>query len=145
MRAVSGALAAIQPRAGRLASTVQVKARLVAVKEAGMTTRTTMVLEDDLEGGPAEETLHFSLGAADYEIDVNAQNAALFRQHLAPFAARAHKVGRESRGRAARSSSARQRSGVIREWARAQGITVGDRGRIPASVIERYEAVTTAR
>ncbi len=110
-----------------------------------MATRTIVLLEDDLDGGPAQETLRFSLGAADYEIDLNAHNAAVFRQQLAPFAAHARKAGTARRGRPARTSSGRQRSGAIREWARAQGITVSDRGRIPASVIAQYEAATTER
>lgn len=110
-----------------------------------MSTRTTILLEDDLEGGPAQETLRFSLGGAEYEIDLNASNAAEFRRQLEPFASRARKAGDGRRARAARTSSGRQRSGAIRAWAKAQGITISDRGRIPASVIERYEAATAGR
>jgi hypothetical protein len=109
-----------------------------------MATRTSVLLEDDLEGGPAEGTLRFSLGGAEYEIDLNAQNAAAFRRQLAPFAARARKAGSRQRGQPARTAFGRKRSGAIREWARAQGITVSDRGRLPANVIQRYEAATTA-
>lgn len=108
-----------------------------------MATRTTVTHEDDLEGGPAQETLRFSLDAAQYEIDLNASNAAAFRQQLTPFAARARKAGRDQRARPARTSSGRQRSSAIRQWARAQGITIGDRGRIPASIAEQYDAATT--
>jgi hypothetical protein len=43
-----------------------------------MATRTTITLEDDLDGGPADETLRFHLGAAEYEIDLNAKNARAF-------------------------------------------------------------------
>jgi len=44
-----------------------------------MATKTTIALEDDLEGGPADETLRFGLGGAEYEIDLNAKNATAFR------------------------------------------------------------------
>jgi Lsr2 len=110
-----------------------------------MATRTTISHEDDLDGGPAQETLRFSLGATEYEIDLNAHNAAAFRQQLAPFAARARKAGNGRGAWPARASSSRQHGGAIRAWAKGQGIRVGDRGRIPASIIERYEAATAAR
>jgi len=45
-----------------------------------MATRTMITLEDDLDGGPAEETVRFSLGAAEYEMDLSAANAARFRE-----------------------------------------------------------------
>jgi hypothetical protein len=110
-----------------------------------MATRTTVVHEDDLGGGPAQETLRFSLSGNEYEIDLNAHNAAAFRQQLAPFTAHARKAGQSQRARPARTSSSRQRGGAIRAWAKEQGMTVSDRGRIPASVIDRYEAATKAR
>jgi len=37
----------------------------------------------------------------------------------------------------------RERSGDIRAWAKGQGIPVSERGRIPASVVQQYEAATT--
>ena len=37
------------------------------------------------------------------------------------------------------------RSGDIRAWAKGHGINVSDRGRIPASVTEQYEAATRTR
>jgi nucleoid-associated protein Lsr2 len=44
--------------------------------------------------------------------------------------------------RPARTASSRERSETIRSWAKDQGIAVSDRGRIPASVVEQYEAAT---
>ena len=105
-----------------------------------MATRTTITLEDDLDGGPADETLRFHLGAAEYEIDLNAKNARAFRRQLAPFVEHARQEGRAPRHRAARSASARKDSAAIHEWAKAQGMQISERGRIPASVIEQFEA-----
>jgi hypothetical protein len=104
-----------------------------------MATRTTIVLEDDLEGGPADETMQFRLGTTDYEIDLNARNAYRFRAQLAPFIDHARKAGRGQR-RPVRPVLARQRSAAVRAWAKEQGIQVSDRGRIPVGVIEQYEA-----
>jgi hypothetical protein len=107
-----------------------------------MATRTTVALEDDLDGGPADETMRFALGGAEYEIDLSKQNARRFRRQLAPFVEHARQAGRGSRRRAGRTGSDRERSSAIRAWAREQGIGVSERGRIPASVIERYDAAT---
>jgi hypothetical protein len=107
-----------------------------------MATKTTVTLEDDLDGGPADETVRFSLGGAEYEIDLSAKNAAALRTQLAPFVEHARRAGRGSRGRPTRPGSSRDRSGAIRAWAREQGIAVSDRGRIPASVAAGYEAAS---
>lgn len=105
----------------------------------------TIVLEDDLEGGPATETLQFSLGGKEYEIDLNTKNASSFRSQLAPFIDHARPAGPGHRRRPVRSAASRQRSAGIRAWAKQQGIELSDRGRIPASVIERYQAASKAR
>jgi Lsr2 len=105
-----------------------------------MATKITVALEDDLDGGPADETVRFRAGGTEYEIDLNNKNAAAFRKHLAPFVEHARRAGRGQRR--LRTSSSRQRSGDVRAWAKAQGIAVSDRGRIPASIVEQYEAAT---
>jgi hypothetical protein len=101
-------------------------------------TKITVALEDDLDGGPADETMRFAIGGTAYEIDLNKKNARAFRKQLAPFIEHARKAGRGQRR--SRSSSSRQRSGDIRAWANEQGIAVSGRGRIPASVVAQYEA-----
>jgi len=105
-----------------------------------MATKVTVALEDDLDGGPADETVRFAVGGTAYEIDLNNKNARAFRKQLAPFVEHARRAGRGQRR--PRTSSSRRRSGDIRAWAKGQGIAVSGRGRIPASVVERYEAAT---
>jgi hypothetical protein len=105
-----------------------------------MATKVDVILEDDLDGGPAEETMRFGLGGAEYEIDLNEKNANKFRKQLSPFIEHARKVGRQRRR--SRPSSSRERSGDIRAWAKDQRIPVSARGRIPANVVEQYEAAT---
>jgi hypothetical protein len=105
-----------------------------------MAQKITVTLEDDLEGGPADQTVRFGLDGAEYEIDLSTSNATAFRERLAPFTQSARKAGRGPRSRSGRSAADRERSGDIRAWAKNQGIAVSDRGRIPASVIEQYQA-----
>jgi hypothetical protein len=108
-----------------------------------MAQKITVALEDDLDGGPADETVRFGLGGTDYEIDLSTKNANAFRRQLAPFIEHARKAGRgQPRRRPGRTASSRERSADIRAWAQDQGITVSDRGRISASVTEQYEAAT---
>ena len=110
-----------------------------------MATKVTVALEDDLEGGPANETVRFAFDGAEYEIDLNNKNARAFRKQLTPFIDHARKAGRGPRRRAARPGTSRDRSGAIRAWAQQQGLAVSARGRIPARVVEQYEAATGGR
>src|SRR5437763_11239869 len=107
-----------------------------------MAQKITVALEDDLDGGPADETVRFGLGGAEYEIDLSKKNAAAFRRKIAPFIDHARKAGRGQRRRPGRTSASRGRSDSIRVWAKEQGLVVSERGRIPASVVEQYQAAT---
>jgi hypothetical protein len=105
-----------------------------------MAQKVTVELEDDLTGGPAEETVRFAVDGTDYEIDLSAKNTAAFRKRLAPYIEHARKAGRAPARRAGRAAASRQRSGDIRVWANQHGLGVSERGRIPASVVEQYDA-----
>jgi hypothetical protein len=107
-----------------------------------MAQRITVALEDDLDGGLADETVRFGLGSTDYEIDLSKKNANAFRRKLAPFIEHARRTGRGQRRRPGRTAPSRERSADIRAWAKDQGITVSDRGRISATVAEQYDAAT---
>jgi hypothetical protein len=45
-------------------------------QEAAMAQKTTVTLQDDLDGGPGDETVQFAIGGTGYEIDLSASNAA---------------------------------------------------------------------
>src|SRR5580704_4102283 len=90
----------------------------VTVGRLEMAQRVTVALEDDLDGGRAEETVRFGFGGADYEIDLSRKNAAAFRKQLAPFIEHARKSGRGPVRRPGRSAASRQLSGDIRAWAK---------------------------
>jgi hypothetical protein len=106
--------------------------------------RVHIVLEDDMDGTAAEETVTFGLDGVTYEIDLSASNAAALRDSLAQYVANARRSsarGATSRrtGRAGRPTSGPS-AAEIREWARAQGKVVSDRGRVPADVRADYDA-----
>jgi len=100
-----------------------------------MAQRVSVALEDDLDGGPADETVRFGVGSAEYEIDLSEKNAAKLRQRLAPFVEHARKPAKGQSRPAARTAASRQHSADIRAWAAAQGIVISERGRIPATVV----------
>ena len=59
-----------------------------------MAQRVTVALEDDLDGGPADETVRFGFGGSDYEIDLSKKNANAFRKQITPFIEHARRSGR---------------------------------------------------
>jgi hypothetical protein len=120
-------------------ATVRLEATL-KIGKVEMAQKVTVVLEDDLTGGPAEQTVRFAFEGTDYEIDLSAKNAAAFGKQLAPYIEHARKAGRLSVSRSGRSASNRQRSGDVRTWAKEHGLAVSERGRIPATVMEQYQA-----
>jgi Lsr2 len=100
---------------------------------------------DDIDGSEAEGTVRFGLDGADYEIDLNAKHADALRKALTKYI----DAARRSTGTARRPARAGRRasaSGVntteVREWAKAQGIEVKDRGRVPAELVVRFRAAT---
>lgn len=108
-----------------------------------MAQRVSIELVDDIDGTPADETVTFGLDGASYELDLSAANAAALREALATYIGHARRVSSSS----SRRSSPRRPSGssdarAIREWARANGYKVPERGRVSSEVKAAYEAAT---
>jgi len=101
-----------------------------------MAQRVHIVLEDDLDGSAAAETVTFGLDGATYEIDLSEQNAAQLRETLAPYIG----VARRTRSGRRRSRSGGASAADIREWARTHGYDVSERGRVSSEVREAFEA-----
>jgi hypothetical protein len=96
---------------------------------------------DDIDGGDADGPVRFGLDGTEYEIDLSSKHTEDLRSALAGYVAHARKVG----GRARRSP--RGRSGgdqidtvKVREWAKAEGHHIKDRGRVPADIVAKYKA-----
>lgn len=111
-----------------------------------MAQKVHVVLVDDIDGGDAEETVSFALDGISYEIDLSTANAARLRDDLASWVGHARRIGGRSRSGRRAGGRSQGRSGgesaAIREWARNNGYTVNERGRIPAEVRSAYEAAT---
>jgi len=113
-----------------------------------MARKVQVILSDDLdENLPADETVSFSLDGTSYEIDLAEKNAKELRDVFSRYVSAARKVGRGGRssggggrGRTTGGRMDREQAGAIRDWARKNGHAVSDRGRIPAGVVEAYEA-----
>jgi hypothetical protein len=111
-----------------------------------MAQKVHVVMVDDIDGGTAEETVSFSLDGVDYEIDLSASNAQALRDALAPYTGSARKVrgsrsgGRGNGRRGRRRSDGKPSPGDIRTWARENGYSLSDRGRVPAEVRDAYAA-----
>jgi hypothetical protein len=106
--------------------------------------RQVVILEDDLDGGDAEETVLFALDGSSFEIDLNKANAGKLRDALGKYVHAARKVSARAGGRGRGRGTAVRAGGSgntakIREWARANGYEVSDRGRVPANITEAYE------
>jgi hypothetical protein len=101
---------------------------------------------DDIDGSEAEGTVRFALDGAEYEIDLNAKHAEALRKALARYVDAARRSSGGTARRPARSGRRAAASGLntteVREWAKAQGIEVKDRGRVPAELVVRFRAAT---
>ena len=100
---------------------------------------------DDIDGSDAEGTVRFGLDGTDYEIDLNAGHTEALRTALTPFVEHSRKVGGLTR-RAGRGGRRRTAGGLntaeVREWAKAQGIEIKARGRVPTDVVAKYREAT---
>ena len=96
------------------------------------------VLTDDLDGteGKGIETVRFGLHGATYEIDLTRAHAKELEKALRPYLDKARKAGRPSSARRSVKSDAK----TVRAWAVANGYDVPDRGRIPKTVQEAFQA-----
>lgn len=107
-----------------------------------MARRTTVLLEDDIDGGHADHQVSFALDGIEYEIDLNDANAEALRRTLDPYV----NAGRRTGGRRQQKAAAgviRDRTtwlSEVRAWARANGHNVSDRGRIAKVVVDAYAA-----
>lgn len=113
-----------------------------------MARRIVHQLVDDIDGSVLEvgegETVRFSLNGTSYEIDLNSAHAAELHAALEPYIAAGRRAG--STASAARAAAPRKRASrnpevaAIRAWANDNGYTLSERGRIPAPVVEAYNA-----
>ena len=111
-----------------------------------MATRHIAQLTDDLDGTVLEDgegkQITFAIDGRAYEIDLSTANADSFYKALSPYvdAARSTSTSGSRGGRQASRAKSDVDLGAVREWARANGHTVSDRGRVPITIVEAYKA-----
>jgi hypothetical protein len=108
-----------------------------------------ITLVDDIDGTPIDGTggtVRFSIDAYSYEIDLTADNTRKLYAALDEFVTNARRTrlsavtdrGASVAGAARKNDPARLKA--IREWANANGQPVSDRGRVPQSIVDAYQA-----
>ena len=96
-----------------------------------MAQKVNIVLVDDLDGTEATQTVTFGLDGTTYEIDLNDANADALREAVSGYVGHARKAS---------GGSSSSNTKDVREWAKAQGMEVSERGRISADVQQAYDA-----
>jgi len=106
------------------------------------------VAEDDLDGAAAAEgvrTVHFGLDGVDWEVDLSVAEAARLREVLGRYVPFARRAAAEVERPVNVSPPTPVRSldvaelRAVRAWARSNGLSVSDRGRISEAVLEAFE------
>ena len=108
-----------------------------------MAQKVQTVFIDDLDGTEADGTVRFSLDGTEYEIDLNADHTQQLREALAPYVGAGRRASGSTRRPAhsgRRPQTSEPNTTEVREWAKAQGIDVKDRGRIPAELLAKFKA-----
>ena len=102
---------------------------------------------DDWDGvSEAHKTVRFTYEGKQYEMDLSVDNYNMVHNKFGEFIAKARVVsggrGRPARGhRVVRhTASNKEHLNKVREWARLNGYTVADRGRIPTHIEDAYNA-----
>ena len=107
-----------------------------------MAKETIVRITDDIDGSDAVESIRFGFRGIDYDIDLNAKNVAAMEKSLEKWIQHGQKsepTGIRSRQRRTPVKS-KDQTAAVREWARANGYKVSDRGRIAAEVQEAYNS-----
>jgi Lsr2 len=106
-----------------------------------MVQRTRVVFTDDIDGSEATGTTTFALLGVAYEVDLSKKNADKLARALEPYIAAGRKV---TAGPARRPAGSSRPGGPapadVRAWARSEGIEVKDKGRVPAELIDKFQA-----
>jgi hypothetical protein len=108
-----------------------------------MAQKVEITLVDDLDGKPADEVIVFGVDGKHHEIDLSSANAKKFRDALAPYIAAARKAGPvqpAGGGKGKKASPPVLDTAEVREWAKASGLPISDRGRIAADVVVKFQA-----
>ncbi|WP_336633645.1 MULTISPECIES: histone-like nucleoid-structuring protein Lsr2 [unclassified Microbacterium] len=104
----------------------------------------TYIVTDDLTGEEIPDTdavtIQFSYGGQAYEIDLSKNNAKKLDDFMADYIDKARRVRSSSAAPVRRTATKRQDLNAVRKWAKANGHSVSERGRVAQAVLDAYEA-----
>jgi hypothetical protein len=107
-----------------------------------MAQRVEVRLSDDLTGDDIPsgrgETVNFAIDGHTYEIDLTNKNAGALRKALSPYVSAGRRVT-TSRGARVKRVQVGPDARTVKEWARANGYEVNDRGRVPNEIREAFD------
>lgn len=121
-----------------------------------MAKQVTVQLVDDIDGSviadDAGESIEFSVSGVEYVIDLKSKSATEFHRKLGYYIEHATRVGGRKRRASPTAASSPSTASTptakrdpaqtraIRQWAADTGYEISDRGRIPAEIVEAFEA-----
>lgn len=102
-----------------------------------MAKRVIVELIDDITGDSGAVTTSFGIDGVDYEIDLTDDTE--LREDFTKWIKKARKINGSS---ATANGNGRHRHDMhlVRQWARANGVTVPARGRLDKATLEAYDA-----
>jgi nucleoid-associated protein Lsr2 len=103
-----------------------------------MSSKVIVLLEDDVDGTKADETIEFGIDGTTYNIDLSDSNAEKLRGALDGYISKARKVSGKRSGRRKVSTGADLKA--VRAWAKSNGVEISERGRVSQNVLEQYQA-----
>lgn len=101
---------------------------------------------DDFDGSQLDDdqvvVVRFGYRGRNYVLDLSVENAQKVDEVLSGYAAKARvdNAGKTTVRRRPSDSATRNRNRTIRRWAQQNGHDVADRGALPHTIIEAYEA-----
>jgi hypothetical protein len=110
---------------------------------------THITLTDDLDGTEATCTVRFGFEGSFFAIDLNDANAAVFAEVMSKYISAARSDGPMDRIKGRKLRVAKRTDEellkmrpynpkAVREWAKANGYDVGDRGRLHSDIVDAY-------
>ena len=106
--------------------------------------QTIITFTDDFDGREiAKEDavlVKLSYAGKSYELDLSQDNARKLDDAIAPFLKNVSPIGGRSASSKVSRTGKRHNLDAVRSWARANGHTVSDRGRVAQSILDEYEA-----
>ena len=105
-----------------------------------MAQRVQILLIDDVDGAAADETITFGLDGRTYEIDLSTTNDEQLRQAVTHWAGHARPATKTTKSTPPRQRRTRvgPSNTTLREWAKATGHPVADRGQISNDLRQAY-------